>query len=241
MGGIGTSEMAPQWLVSQLADSAFPTGGFAHSSGLEAAWQHGVIKDGAAVGDFVRVGLRQSTHGLLRFALATWESATELTESNAIFFEIDDACDLFLNNHIANRASRAQGRALLSTSTKIFPDEFLKRFAEQVRAGSCAVHAPTVFGVVCRRLGLNKPQMQDLFLFLFVRGCVSSAIRLGIIGPLEAQRLQYAIGQEGYPALPTSVNECDKLLPEELALQTTPVMDLLQGTQDRLYSKLFQS
>ena len=31
------------WMVLQLADSAFPTGGFAHSAGLEAAAQAGEI------------------------------------------------------------------------------------------------------------------------------------------------------------------------------------------------------
>jgi urease accessory protein len=35
------------WLLWQLADSAFPTGGFAHSGGLEAAWQHGEIRNSA--------------------------------------------------------------------------------------------------------------------------------------------------------------------------------------------------
>ena len=34
-----------QWLLWQLADSAFPTGGFAHSGGLEAAWQNGEVSN----------------------------------------------------------------------------------------------------------------------------------------------------------------------------------------------------
>ena len=31
------------WFTWQIIDSAFPTGAFAHSYGLEAAWQHGEI------------------------------------------------------------------------------------------------------------------------------------------------------------------------------------------------------
>ncbi|MDB5296990.1 MAG: putative urease accessory protein UreF, partial [Phycisphaerales bacterium] len=37
---------AADWLLWQLVDSAFPTGGFAHSGGVEAAWQHGRLRDG---------------------------------------------------------------------------------------------------------------------------------------------------------------------------------------------------
>ena len=35
--------MVDSWLVWQIADSGFPTGGFAHSGGLEAAWPIDVV------------------------------------------------------------------------------------------------------------------------------------------------------------------------------------------------------
>ena len=35
--------MGSPWRVLQLADSGFPTGGFAHSGGLESAVQHGSV------------------------------------------------------------------------------------------------------------------------------------------------------------------------------------------------------
>ena len=33
------------WITWQLADSAFPAGGYAHSAGVESAMQAGVIHD----------------------------------------------------------------------------------------------------------------------------------------------------------------------------------------------------
>jgi urease accessory protein UreF len=38
----------------QIVDSAFPTGAFAHSFGLEAAWQQGEMPDIAVLREFVQ-------------------------------------------------------------------------------------------------------------------------------------------------------------------------------------------
>ncbi len=59
--------MAPKddLLILQLADSAFPTGGFAHSAGLEAAYQRGEIRAAAEVHAFVRWSLAQAGRGAL--------------------------------------------------------------------------------------------------------------------------------------------------------------------------------
>jgi urease accessory protein len=68
------------------------------------------------------------------------------------------------------------------------------------------------------------------------RGVLTAAVRLGIAGSYEAQRLQHACA----PELEAVAARCQALTPEDLA-QTAPLIDLWQSAHDRLYSRLFQS
>src|SRR5262245_61048321 len=99
------------WRLLQLADSGFPTGGFAHSGGLEAAAQAGEVKE---LGAFTRAALWQAGLGAVPLARDAWVDPGALAR-------LDARADVFLANHVANRASRTQGGAFFSTCTRVFP------------------------------------------------------------------------------------------------------------------------
>jgi urease accessory protein len=216
------------WLFLQLADSAFPTGGFAHSFGLEAARQQGEVPDAATLERFVLEALWQAGYGGLPLASESFENWGENPERVG---DLDAACELFLTNPVANRASRAQGRAFLSTCARSFGiDEAALKGAAPLRH-----HAPLV-GAVFRELGQPLEAMQRIFLFGTARGVLSAGVRLGILGPFESQRMLRRLG----PSFDAVLGRCGGLRVGDLA-QTAPWLDLFQCGHDQLYSRLFQS
>ena len=56
------------WLTWQIVDSAFPTGVFAHSWGLEAAWQQGEVNDLVALRAFLEASIQQAGYASLPLA-----------------------------------------------------------------------------------------------------------------------------------------------------------------------------
>jgi urease accessory protein len=217
------------WLVWQLADSAFPIGGFAHSGGLEAAWRCGNVKEPADIEEFVRVQLVQAGRASLPFVNASYHRTQP-------FDFLDRLCDSFLSNHVANRASRRQGRAFLTTSEAVYPVDRLGEVRRQVFEEHLPGHFATVFGDVAAALGLVHSEAARLFVYFVLRGLLSSAVRLGALGPTEAQRIQVRLAGlcEGV------VEHFQRDGVEEIA-QTAPLAEIVQANHDRLYTRLFQS
>jgi urease accessory protein len=208
------------WLLWQLADSAFPTGGFAHSGGLEAAWQHGEVRNITELTSFLKASISQLSHGALPFVNGAHNAPQETPE-------LDRLCDAFLSNHVANRASRVQGQSLLVVAERAFG---------LARPPLPFAHTAPVFGCVARRLELTAAGTAHLFLYQNVRGLIAAAIRLGIIGPMEAQALQHGLAPGA-----RETADLGESLPFAEPNQTAPLLDLWQASQDRLYSRLFQS
>jgi len=217
------------WLIWQLADSAFPTGGFAHSGGLEAARQQGEVRGGESLMEYLQVSLRQLAQAAMPFAHATFGRTHT-------FEEVDQRCDALLSNHVANRASRAQGQAFIASAERIFGGSELKAFREQLLADNSPAHFAPVFGAVVRLLSLEAQAAARLFVFTQLRGSISAAVRLNIVGPSEGQTIQHRLTD----AAEGAARRFGEIALEDAA-QTAPLLDLWQGTQDRLYSRLFQT
>ena len=146
---------ASEFLLWQLADSGFPTGGFAHSGGLEAAWQHREARGGEVFTDCL--------HTALPFVHAGYFETRE-------FGELDELCDAFTTNHVANRASRGQGRALLTATERSFGGQELRALRALIQEREWPGHLAPVFGSVGRLLGLEAEATARLFVFTQLRG-----------------------------------------------------------------------
>lgn len=239
------------WLCWQLLDSAFPAGGFSHSGGLEAAWRQGLLTAGAVgeggkdapdasavLATYLGVSLKQAAVSWVPLALAVRHEPEIRLSVN------DRLCEAFLSNHVARQASRQQGRSFLRAAREAFGTDLadegtgpvLDHLDGQIRSGQALGHYAPVFGGVCAALGIAERRCAELVLFLELRTQLSAAVRLGITGPMAAQRLQAGLGD--------TIGQCVETglaTPSEQICQLTPMLELAQMNQDRLYTRLFQS
>ena len=142
--------------------------------------------------------------------------------------------DAFLANHVANRASRTQGRAFLATAARVFSRARRSRCSPRPRG--LRLHLAPVWGAALSALDIPLADAQRVFLWSTARGVLSAAVRLGLAGTHEAQALLAASAR--CSTRRTSAAARSAWMRWRRRRRSC---DLLQGTHDRLYSRLFQS
>jgi urease accessory protein len=181
------------------------------------------VRNRADFGSFLEAALQQCGWNALPLVRAAHREPERLGE-------LDAWCDAFTNSHVANRASRLQGRALFASFERIFPS------ARPSAGLPAAGHFAPMFGVLFGRLGIDAQTTVRLYAFNFLRGLIAAAVRLNIVGPMEAQTIQFRLG----PRVETICEQSAVRSLEDLT-QTSPVMEFWQANHERLYSRLFQS
>jgi urease accessory protein len=218
-----------RWRVLQIADSSFPTGGFAHSSGLEAAVQRGFVRDVADLADYIDALLWSTGRVMLPFVGAAFDAPDALRS-------IGEHLDALLSNHVQKRASLTQGRAFIATCERIFDHPRIAGWAECVRKREAPAHLAPLFGATFAALDLERIETLGVFLHYALRGGLSAAVRLGVVGPHEAQRMHGA----AIPTLDAVLSACAATAPDAAA-NTAPILDIVAATHDELYARMFQS
>jgi urease accessory protein len=210
MNPVENDDSRAEYLILLLTDSNLPTGGFVASSGLESYHAHGLLKPGAeGLLQFIRLSLETYANQSAAFVLDTHRIVTthiaeQLARDNLLQYiiRLDDCYHTLTLNHVAQRASKAQGIALLTLFTKSFSElssigtrvgqecsAVIAQIKSAIRADSCHGHLPICWAAFTACLGISAKRSLQVHLFLQVRAIISSAIRLNIVGPYLAHRL----------------------------------------------------
>ena len=173
-------------LLSALrqADTAFPSGGFAFSNGLEGLAATGAQLDRAGLSGVLTAVLRHRWATCDRIALAlAWRASGDISRLAAI----DRAMEAATLPEPLRQGSRRNGAALLAAHVRL---ETPGAAALQAAMGDNALlgHLPVLQGALWRSSGLDEATALQVSGYTMASGMVSAAVRLGCLGTLAAQR-----------------------------------------------------
>jgi urease accessory protein len=174
----------------QLSDSAFPSGRYTLSYGLEALVQGGHVTVPsssstliALLGDSVRLGAAPSDG--LALACAHRGAGVDLE----LIAQADARLTAVKLPREAREASTRTGRAVLATTRVAIGGSALLEYAERVRAGRSPGNHAVVVGVLSAQLGVPRAEAVAGELYAFASGWVAAAVRLGLVDHRRAQAL----------------------------------------------------
>lgn len=178
------SELGQLLAAIRFGDSAFPSGGFAFSSGLEGSYRDGLVHDEDDVTAFASEQLEGRWHHcdrvLMRQAWAQRDPAG-----------VDGLAEAVATMSVLREASRRAGAATLSTFSMIV-DGGVTEYRSRVVAGTVPGHLPVAQAVCLRAAGVTLETAETIAAWQVLSGIVGAAIRLGIIGHLGGQRVNSA-------------------------------------------------
>ncbi|CAM3230828.1 urease accessory protein UreF [Pseudomonas floridensis] len=196
------NDLGSALLALQQADSFFPGGAVAWSWGLETLKTDGHLGQierapprrrqphtrpdrSAAVRGFVEGQLRHRWNSFDRaFLVAAWQSADDPDRLMALDAQIEA---LTMAEELRH-GSRRVGQALLGVHVALGTSG-AALYQQQILAGETQGHLPVMQGLIWKQLGMHLAHCQLAAAHGLCTGLVSAAVRLGVMGHVDAQRV----------------------------------------------------
>ncbi|PYH88540.1 urease accessory protein UreF [Aspergillus ellipticus CBS 707.79] len=255
-----TIPLVPTHALLLLSDSALPLGSFAYSSGLESYLAHNKplprsVTSIVSFHRFLKLSIASMASTSIPYVLAGYWCPADLET-------LDNDLDASTPCIVAQRASLAQGRALLGVWERAFRGTYA---ASPFLAGSAAAkavkmiesfsdalkscldtvdelgpkgHFAPLWGVVCLAMGMDARQTAYVFMLNHAKAVLSAAVRASVMGPYQAQNV---LASRSLQAMITQRIDREWDTPVEDAGQIVPPLDLWVGRHELLYSRIFNS
>ena len=218
----------------RFVDSFFPSGGFAFSSGLEAAVNGGAVHNGKDLAQYVEDLL---VHGVSRREAIAVAIAHQAAWANTLApaLKIDRELDELKIGRDSRLASRQMGRQVMKVAAEQIHDgRLLHEYRRAIEEGRTPGHIPVAIGMTLAACRWSRQEAVAAFLYQTGQGFVSAAMKLLPVGQQEGQRLLAEWG-------PLIAELSHQVKPQEALASWSPVQDIYAMRHARLESRLFRS
>lgn len=221
-------------MLLQWMDSAFPTGAFAHSGGLETYTQAEIVR---TAGDLARL-IAVKLEGAAGTDLIVVHSAMSAYEDDdrAQIVQLDVLCAASKVAREAREASEKIGRRMLASVLNLMSDESLVFYRDEIAAGRCCGHHAVAHGLACAALGIEKRAALLAFAYALAANQTAASLKLMSIGQTQAQAVLGAAGETIEAVVETALA---RTLDDFGAF--TPGLDIRAMQHEHLFRRLFIS
>jgi urease accessory protein len=183
-------------LALLLSDARFPSGGHAHSGGVEQACDRGCISDVAGLEDYLRGRLGTSGAVAAHAAAAVCARAGDEAASGWLWREVDRELDARMLSPSLRAASRQQGGQLLRTARRVFDAAPLPSLTADSQRRDQDPHHAVAVGAVAVAAGLSPLDAAAAACYAAVSSPASAALRLLGLDPAQTSRVVADLAQE---------------------------------------------
>ena len=218
----------------QLTDSAFPSGLYTLSHGLESYAQAGALDANdleVLIADLLRFGVGPADGVAL---VNAYRAAVESEPERAA--EADLRLTATKLNREARFASVRTGKQLLILANSLFDHPLLAHHTGRAKRGELPGNHAVALGLAKAALGISREHALAGELYAFCAGCASAAIRLALIDHRAAQSLLHSLK----PVIATVVRENIDKDVREIA-SNLPLADVMAMRHERADVRLFMS
>lgn len=217
--------------VLQVSDTAFPTGAFSHSMGLEAFVEAGEL---GSAEDLRRLG------GLYLDSLATSDCVALRAAYGARLEEllrVDRLLSATKPTRELRAASASTGKRFLFSVSAIGVEEaVIDEFVASVQVGESPGNLAVGYGVAASALGLGREEILLAYLYSSTASLVAAGQKLIPLGGSAAQRVLFELGEEIVRTTGRSVS----MDPEEM-YAFSPTIDVRSMLHERQRTRLYIS
>ncbi|GAB7388382.1 urease accessory protein UreF [Bacillaceae bacterium] len=233
-----------------LLDSAFPTGAFSHSFGLETALQERRIKHPSELSRWLASYIKGSlvptegaavfwAHGLVR-KMREMGKREEAARDGICerLKELDRRLTVSKLAREAREGGMKIGRRYLRIVAELYPCSGIDEYEAWIREGTCYGHPCVVHGWICAYLDQPAKTAVLSHLYAGVNNLLQNAMRAMAIGQTAGQKVLHGL-------LPLLEREAENLVrhppAQENLFSFVPVQEIQAMRHERLYSRLFMS